>query len=84
MYQEGTFTPVTHSEYVAAICDFLERIPQRIAIQRLYGSSPLDIRVAPAWDLKNNQMWYSVLNELKRRGSWQGRLYEGEKRAVAV
>jgi radical SAM protein (TIGR01212 family) len=83
MYQEGTFVPVTHSEYVAAICDFLERIPPRIAIQRLYGSAPLDIRVAPAWDLKNNQMWYSVVNELKRRGSWQGRLSGQSRNAVA-
>jgi radical SAM superfamily enzyme len=75
---------VTHGEYVAAACDFLERIPARIAIQRLYGSSPLDIRVAPTWDLKNNQMWYSVLNELKRRGSWQGRLYEHTRSSGSI
>lgn len=84
MYYEGSFQPIHHSEYVAAVCDFLERIPARIAIQRLYGSSPLAIRVAPAWDLKNNQMWYSVLNELKRRGSWQGRLYDSSHKAVAI
>jgi len=84
MYYERSFVPVTHSEYVSAACDFLERIPARIAIQRLYGSAPLAIRVAPAWDLKNNQMWYSVLNELKRRGSWQGRLYDSSHRAVAI
>ncbi len=72
MYCEGSFVPLSHSEYVAGVCDFLERIPPRIAIQRLYGSAPLAIRVAPAWDLKNNRMWYTVINELKRRGSWQG------------
>ncbi len=72
MYLEGTFVPLSHGEYVGAVCDFLERIPPRIAIQRLYGSAPLAIRVAPAWDLKNNQMWYSVVNELKRRDTWQG------------
>ena len=84
MYYEGSFVPVTHAEYVGTICDFLERIPARISIQRLYGSAPLDIRVAPTWDLKNNQMWYSILNELKRRASWQGRLYDGAHRALAV
>ncbi|SNB48069.1 TIGR01212 family radical SAM protein [Geobacter sp. DSM 9736] len=72
LYFQGKFIPLAHSEYVAAACDFLERIPSRIAIQRLYGSAPLSIRVAPTWDLKNNQMWYSVVNELKRRGTWQG------------
>lgn len=72
LYDRGTFTPLTHQEYVAAACDFLERIPAHVAIQRLYGSAPLAIRVAPSWDLKNNQMWYSVINELKRRNTWQG------------
>lgn len=71
-YHEGRFSPLTHEKYVAAVCDFLELLPQSIAIQRLYGSAPLAIRVAPTWNLKNNQMWYSVVNELKRRGTWQG------------
>ncbi len=72
MYYEGSFIPLSLNEYVAGVCDFLERIPPHVAIQRLYGSAPLAIRVAPVWDLKNNRMWYSVINELKRRGSWQG------------
>ena len=72
MYYAGEFTPLSHAEYVAAVCDFLERIPSAVAVQRLYGSAPLAIRVAPSWDLKNNQMWFSVVHELKRRGTWQG------------
>lgn len=78
MYYAGEFAPISHAEYVAAVCDFLERIPAEIAIQRLYGSAPLNIRVAPSWDLKNNQMWYSVVNELKERGTWQGCKATGE------
>jgi radical SAM protein (TIGR01212 family) len=70
--QRGAFVPLTHGEYVAAVCDFLELLPAGIAIQRLYGSAPLAIRLAPTWDLKNNQMWYTIANELKRRGPWQG------------
>lgn len=72
MYRRGDFVPLSHRDYVAAVSDFLEMLPPRIAIQRLYGSAPLAIRVAPAWDLKNNAMWYSIVNELKRRGTWQG------------
>lgn len=72
MYRHGEFMPVTIAQYVATIADFLEQLSPRISIQRLYGSSPLEIRVAPQWGLKNNQMWYAVLNELRRRGSWQG------------
>lgn len=74
LYYSGEFVPLAREEYVAAACDFLERIPATMAIQRLYGSAPVDIRVAPNWNLKNNQMWYAVLNELKARNSWQGKL----------
>lgn len=72
MYRRGEFEPISLEQYVATAADFLERLAPRVSIQRLYGSSPLEIRVAPQWGLKNNQMWYAVLNELRRRGSWQG------------
>jgi radical SAM superfamily enzyme len=72
MYHSGEFLPISHSSYMATACDFLERLKPEISIQRLYGSAPLAIRVAPTWGLKNNQMWYSIVNELRRRGTWQG------------
>jgi len=72
LYRRGEFVPVTLEQYIATVADFLERLPPQIAIQRLYGSAPLAISVAPQWGLKNNQMWYAIVNELTRRGSWQG------------
>lgn len=72
MYRKGEFIPPTLESYIKIAADFLERLPPRISIQRLYGSAPLDICIAPRWGLKNNQMWYAVINELTRRGSWQG------------
>lgn len=72
MYRRGEFVPLTLAEYVAVAADFLERLPARVTVQRLYGSAPLAIRVAPQWGLKNNQMWFAVVNELIRRGTWQG------------
>jgi hypothetical protein len=72
MYRRGEFDPITLEQYVTTAADFLERLAPRISVQRLYGSSPIEIRVAPQWGLKNNQMWYAVLNELKRRDSLQG------------
>jgi hypothetical protein len=72
LYHRREFVPITLAEYVTTTCDFLELLPPRIAVQRLYGSAPLAIRVAPTWNLKNNQMWYAIVNELRRRGTWQG------------
>jgi len=72
MYRRGEFVPLSLQEYVSTAADFLERLPARVTVQRLYGSAPLAISVAPRWGLKNNQMWYAVINELRRRGTWQG------------
>ncbi|ACH37679.1 radical SAM domain iron-sulfur cluster-binding oxidoreductase, TIGR01212 family [Citrifermentans bemidjiense Bem] len=82
MYRDGSYLPISLAEYVGAACDFLEELSPKVSIQRLYGSAPLSIRVAPNWNLKNNQMWYAVVNELKRRGSWQGCRVGCEMRAV--
>jgi radical SAM protein (TIGR01212 family) len=83
LYREGSYTPIPLSEYVGGVCDFLEELSPQVSIQRLYGSAPLAIRVAPNWNLKNNQMWYTIVNELKRRGSWQGCRLTGEARGAA-
>ncbi|MDD2580355.1 MAG: TIGR01212 family radical SAM protein [Desulfuromonadaceae bacterium] len=72
MYRRGEFVPLTLEQYITTVADFLELLPPRITIQRLYGSAPLEICVAPQWGLKNNQMWYAIVTELTRRGSWQG------------
>ena len=72
LYRRGEFTPLTLDAYIATVADLLELLPPRITIQRLYGSAPLEICVAPQWGLKNNQMWFAIVNELTRRGSWQG------------
>jgi len=82
LYRSGGFTPLTLDEYLGGVCDFLEELPPQVSIQRLYGSAPLAIRVAPNWDLKNNQMWYRIVNELKRRGTWQGCRAESEARTA--
>jgi len=82
LFRNGSYRPIALEEYVAAACDFLEELAPQISVQRLYGSAPLSIRVAPNWNLKNNQMWYAVVNELKRRGSWQGCRASGLVRAA--
>ncbi len=83
LYEAGQYRPITLEEYKATVCDFLERLPAHVAIQRLYGSAPLDLLVAPGWGLKNNQMWYAIVNELDRRGTWQGCRLSVENRKVS-
>jgi hypothetical protein len=83
LYEKRQYQPISREEYTATVCDFLELIPATIAIQRLYGSAPLNLLVAPRWELKNNQMWYAIINELGRRGTWQGCRVPGASRQVS-
>ena len=76
LYQTGEVSLISRDEYVGTVCDFLERLPAAISIQRLYGSAPFDMLIAPRWGLKNNQMWYLIINELRRRGTCQGFLLD--------
>ncbi len=79
----GRLELLSLEEYVAGVCDFLEQLPSQVSIQRLYGSAPLEMLVAPGWGLKNNRMWYAVVNELKKRGTWQGCRLAGERLLAA-
>ena len=36
-------------EYIHSVCDFLERIPPNVAIQRLTGELTGDYLIAPKW-----------------------------------
>jgi len=83
LYEQGQYRPISLREYISTVGDFLERLPAHVAIQRLYGSAPLEILVAPRWGLKNNQMWFAVVNELVRRGTWQGSRVSVENRRVS-
>ncbi len=83
LYGQGRYEPISLAEYTGTVCDFLERIPAHVTIQRLYGSAPLDLLVAPRWGLKNNRMWYAVINELMRRGTWQGYRFSEDNRRVS-
>jgi uncharacterized protein len=74
MYRAGTVRMLELAEYVALVCDFLERLPATMVIQRLSGDAPPDYLVAPTWCLHKPSLLSAIQSELQRRDSWQGRL----------
>ena len=74
MYRAGTVRMLELAEYVALVCDFLERLPATMVIQRLSGDAPPDYLVAPTWCLNKPSLLSAIQSELERRDSWQGRL----------
>jgi hypothetical protein len=77
MYRAGQVRLFERDEYVALICDFLERLPPEMVIQRLSGDAPPDYLVAPAWCLDKQGLLRAIDAELARRDSWQGKQLRG-------
>lgn len=84
MYRRGEVRLFERDEYVAVVCDFLERLPAEVVIHRLSGDAPPDYLVAPAWCLEKPALLAAIAEELKRRNGWQGRLLSGSAQPLRV
>jgi radical SAM protein (TIGR01212 family) len=73
MYRAGEVRMMEREEYVQVVCDFLERLPPHMVIQRLNGDAPPDYLVAPQWCLDKPSLLRAIGAELEQRQSWQGR-----------
>lgn len=73
MYHAGTARMLERDDYVAIVCDFLERLPPAMVIQRLSGEAPPDFLVAPLWCLDKPGLLRAIDEKLLKRDSWQGK-----------
>lgn len=62
-------------EYVALLADFVERLSQRILLQRLGSEVPPALKLAPNWNMRLSELAPRLTAELARRDSWQGLRY---------
>ncbi|MEJ2099487.1 MAG: TIGR01212 family radical SAM protein [Desulfobacterales bacterium] len=77
LYRRGEFQCLEQHEYVDLVCDFLERIPPEMVIQRLTGDPHPEELIAPAWSLKKAETLDLIRKTLEKRDSWQGRYVRG-------
>lgn len=82
MYRAGQVKTLAMDEYVALVCDFLERIPPQVAIQRLTGELKGEYLVAPQWGVSKRALLSAIEKEFARRGSHQGRLCISHQKSV--
>lgn len=80
MYRAGQVPVLTMEEYIKLVCDFLERIPPDIAMQRLTGELKGEFLVAPNWGISKRVLISLIEKELAARGSYQGKLYSGHRK----
>lgn len=73
LYTTGRYQCLEQSQYVDLVCDFLERIPKDIVIQRLTGDPHPGELIGPSWSLKKRETLDQIKYTLERRDSWQGK-----------
>jgi radical SAM protein (TIGR01212 family) len=76
LYQEGRYQCLSQNAYVDRVCDFLERIPEEVVIQRLTGDPHPHELVAPQWSLRKAETLARINKSLEDRDTRQGRLLE--------
>jgi radical SAM protein (TIGR01212 family) len=76
LLRQGKFRCLEQQEYVDLVCDFLERIPPDMIIQRLTGDPHPDELVAPQWSRQKSDTLARIRQTLEKRDSWQGKLLE--------
>ena len=75
LYQQGAYRCLDQQEYIDLVCDFLERIPPEIIIQRLTADPHPNELVAPNWSLNRNETLTGIRQTLEKRDSWQGKRF---------
>lgn len=74
LYQEGRYRCLSQDVYADLVCDFLERMPNEMIIQRLTGDPHPHELVAPQWSLRKAETLAHIKRRLEDRNTWQGRL----------
>jgi radical SAM protein (TIGR01212 family) len=72
LFLQGKVRVLTLREYVGLACDFLERIPSDVVVQRLTGEVAEPYVMAPHWGVTKLQVVHLISEEFRQRGTRQG------------
>ncbi len=75
LHQQGGYRCLAQQEYIDLVCDFLERIPPEMIIQRLTGDPHPHELIAPRWALRKSETLAKIQQTLEKRDTWQGRFF---------
>lgn len=73
-YLSNPFKLYTADEYIDVCIRYIERLRKDLVLERFVSQSPADMLIAPKWGIKNHEFTDRLVNEMKRRETWQGRL----------
>jgi radical SAM protein (TIGR01212 family) len=68
---------LSRETYIERVIDLLERLPKTMVVHRVTGEAPRRLTLAPEWTINKLAVFDAVLEACERRGSFQGRSFEG-------
>ncbi|MFC2154067.1 TIGR01212 family radical SAM protein [Candidatus Altiarchaeota archaeon] len=71
-YKKGSYRPLSQTEYVSLIADFLENLDPHILVQRLSKDCGLDGKIVPEWNTHRFIIGPRVEKLMTLRGTHQG------------
>lgn len=75
MYRADEFKVLELKEYAELVCDFIEKMPPGLVVQRLTAEAPVHMLIEPLWALDKHIVLREIQQEFKRRDSYQGKKY---------
>jgi len=82
LYRQGIYQCLEQNEYADLVCDFLERLPKNVVVQRLTGDPHRHELVAPDWALRKNETRTLIHDLLVKRNTWQGKRVDAPESPV--
>jgi len=74
-FQREAFHVFSFAEWQEVVIRYLERLAPDLIIERLYGDAPRALLIAPRWHLSRAEVLQGIVREMRKRGTYQGRLY---------
>ena len=65
-------------QYIDLVIDYIEHLRPDIVVERFVSQSPKEWLIAPDWGLKNYEFIEKVKKEMKKRASYQGKVFDCE------
>ena len=72
LWKKGIINLYDLDDYIQLLINIVEIIPQEKVIHRLFGSSNIEYLIAPKWETNKSKILTIILQEFKKRNSYQG------------
>ena len=73
MYRKGHYQPLEQQAYADLVCEFIERLPDTMIIQRLTGDPHPHELIAPQWSLQKRETMELIDQRFAQKQTWQGK-----------